>query len=96
MIEFDKVSKIYDLGGKPFTALDEVSLTIDREESVAIMGTSGSGKSTMMHIMGILDQPTSGTYKLDGKLVNDLSSNEKADLRNQRLGFIFQSFFFLP
>jgi putative ABC transport system ATP-binding protein len=96
MIELEHISKIYHLGGEGFTALDNISCTITTEESVAIMGASGSGKSTMMHIMGILDKPTSGTYRLNGQPVNDLSADEKATLRNQTLGFIFQSFFLLP
>lgn len=95
MIEFDHVSKIYPMGDRQFVALDDISFKIGKQEAVAITGPSGSGKSTLMHIMGILDQPTSGVYKLNGQSVSHLSAIEKAHLRNQAIGFIFQSFFLL-
>lgn len=78
------------------TALDDISFEIKKGEFVAIMGPSGSGKSTLMHILGALDLPTSGTYTLDGQLVSKLSEDELADMRNQKIGFIFQAFNLLP
>ncbi len=78
------------------TALDNISFEIKKGEFVAIMGPSGSGKSTLMHILGALDLPTSGTYTLDGQLVSKLSEDELADMRNQKIGFIFQAFNLLP
>jgi putative ABC transport system ATP-binding protein len=84
------------VGNQSSAALNDVSLKIFKEEAVAITGSSGSGKSTMMHIMGLLDQPTSGIYKLNGEPVSHLSANQKALLRNLVIGFIFQSFFLLP
>lgn len=78
------------------TALDDISFEIKKGEFVAIMGPSGSGKSTLMHILGALDLPTSGAYTLDGQLVSKLSEDELADMRNQKIGFIFQAFNLLP
>jgi len=96
MIEVRNVTKTYDTGGEPFTALKGVTFTIRDGEFVAIMGPSGSGKSTLMHILGALDTPTSGTYLLDGKDVSTLSDDELADIRRERIGFVFQSFNLLP
>ena len=91
-----EMTKIYAMGDTAVHALDGVDLEINEGEFVAVMGSSGSGKSTLMNILGCLDYPTSGDYCLDGQLVNDLNQNQLADLRAQRLGFVFQSFNLLP
>jgi putative ABC transport system ATP-binding protein len=96
MIEIKNVTKIYNSGLVPFEALKDVSFVIDDGEFVAIMGPSGSGKSTLMHILGLLDSPTSGSYFLDKKDVSNLSDDELADTRRERIGFVFQSFNLLP
>ncbi|MFH0988341.1 MAG: ATP-binding cassette domain-containing protein, partial [Parcubacteria group bacterium] len=96
MIECKNISKIYENGDLKVVALNDVSFKINDGEFVAIMGPSGSGKSTLMHIIGALDTPTSGQYLLDGKDVSKLSDDELADVRKDKLGFIFQSFNLLP
>src|SRR5579872_4066384 len=96
MIEIKNITKTYGKGDTAFQALKGVSFTIEDGEFVAIMGPSGSGKSTMMHILGCLDTPTSGTYHLDGKDVSKLSDEELADIRKDKIGFVFQSFNLLP
>jgi putative ABC transport system ATP-binding protein len=92
VIRLSKVAKTYTMGSNTVHALRGVDLTVEPGELVAIMGASGSGKSTLMNTLGCLDVPTTGTYTLDGVLVNGLSKNELADLRNQKLGFVFQGF----
>lgn len=92
VIETRRITKVYRMGEVEVPALRGIDLAIYPEEFVAIMGASGSGKSTLMNILGCLDQPTDGDYLLDGKNVNRLSSNEYADIRNQKIGFVFQGF----
>jgi putative ABC transport system ATP-binding protein len=96
MIQITNVAKSYAMGDEEFQALKGVSFTINDGEFIAIMGPSGSGKSTLMHILGALDIPTSGTYILDGKDVSTLSDDELADIRKEKIGFVFQSFNLLP
>ena len=96
MIQVSHVSKIYKSGEVETVALNDVSFKIDKGEFVAIMGPSGSGKSTLMHILGALDTPTSGSYILDGEEVAKLSDDQLADIRNRKIGFVFQAFNLLP
>ena len=96
LIEIRDLKKIYAQGEEPVRALDGVSIDIDEGEFVAIMGASGSGKSTMLNILGCLDTPTSGSYRLDGLEVAARSRKELALIRNRKLGFVFQNFNLLP
>lgn len=96
MIKLSKISKIYKTDVIETTALDNISFEIKKGEFVAIMGPSGSGKSTLMHILGALDKPTSGKYFLDGKDISNLSEDELADIRNKKIGFVFQAYNLLP
>ena len=96
LIEFRDVSKVYAQGRDPVRAVDGVSLSIDAGEFVAIMGASGSGKSTMLNIFGCLDTPTGGTYLLDGLDVTRRSRDLLADIRGCKLGFVFQNFNLMP
>jgi putative ABC transport system ATP-binding protein len=95
-IEVSHLSKIYHTAAGETVALDDVSFSIKKGEFVAIMGPSGSGKSTLMHLLGCLDTPTSGTYLLDGENVEKLTEDELAEIRNKKIGFIFQAFNLLP
>jgi len=90
------VVKTYDMGTIQVQALRGVSLDIARNEYVSIMGPSGSGKSTLMHVIGCLDVPTSGTYTLEGQTVADMSENQLAEIRNEMIGFVFQTFNLIP
>jgi len=92
LIELREIYKIYNPGENEVRALDNENLDINHGEFVAIIGQSGSGKSTMMNIMGLLDVPTSGTYKLDGKYVDELDDDALSEIRNKEIGFIFQGF----
>jgi putative ABC transport system ATP-binding protein len=92
LIQVENLWKIYELGDISVTALADVTLEIGRGEFTAIMGASGSGKSTFMNLIGCLDRPTRGRYRLDGVDVSTLSSDERAEIRNRKLGFVFQSF----
>ncbi|MCX7920878.1 MAG: ABC transporter ATP-binding protein [Clostridia bacterium] len=92
MIEISNMRKVYQMGENVINALNSVSLHIKKHEFVAIVGPSGSGKSTLMNMLGCLDTPTSGTYTLDGHEVSQLKDDELAEIRNQKIGFIFQGF----
>lgn len=92
VIQLDHIHKVYTMGDVEVHALRGVSLTIRQGEFVAIMGASGSGKSTTMNIIGCLDRPTRGTYVLDGEDVSEMSKDERADIRCQKIGFVFQGF----
>ncbi|MFM7549316.1 MAG: ABC transporter ATP-binding protein [Cyanobacteriota bacterium] len=94
--ELVQVSKVYGSGDAQVKALDGLSLTVSRGDYLAVMGASGSGKSTAMTILGCLDRPTSGNYRLNGTDVESLNDDQLADLRNRELGFVFQQFHLLP
>ena len=96
MIECTNIQKAYNTGGEESLVLKGINFSIKSGEFVAIMGPSGSGKSTLMHILGALDTPTKGSYILDGKDVSKLNDDELADIRKEKIGFVFQSFNLLP
>jgi len=96
MIELDSITKVYKAGRTEVPALRGISCCIEDGEMVAIMGPSGSGKSTLMNIIGCLDKPTSGQYRLAGIEVNRLGDDRLAEIRNRKIGFVFQSFNLLP
>jgi putative ABC transport system ATP-binding protein len=96
LIKVNQVTKIYQSGPVKTVALSGVSFSVNRGEFVAIMGPSGSGKSTLMHILGALDKPTEGNYLLEGVNVETLNDNQLAEIRNQKIGFVFQAYNLLP
>lgn len=96
MIQLSHITKIYQTGVAETVALSDISFSVNKGEFVAIMGPSGSGKSTLMHIIGALDIPTSGTYILDEQDVSKLSEDQLAEIRNKKIGFVFQAFNLLP
>jgi len=96
LIRLQNLSRIYEMGSETIYALRDVSLEIERGEYVAIMGPSGSGKSTLMNLIGCLDTPSRGSYLLNGKQVSQMNDNELARIRNEEVGFVFQTFNLLP
>src|ERR1700710_410903 len=96
LIETKDLWKTYEMGSETVHALRGVSIAIERGEYVAIMGPSGSGKSTLMNLIGGLDTPSKGSYLLNGKQVSEMNDNELARIRNQEIGFVFQTFNLLP
>jgi len=95
-LKLDKIEKVYKMGSQEIPALREVSINIRDNEYVAIMGPSGSGKSTLMNILGCLDTPSAGEYNLSGEDVSKLNDDKLAEIRNQNIGFVFQTFNLLP
>jgi putative ABC transport system ATP-binding protein len=96
MIDIRDLRKTYDMGATQVHALNKVTVAIERNEYVAIMGPSGSGKSTLMNIIGCLDVPSEGSYRLNNQLVSEMDDDELARIRNQEIGFVFQTFNLLP
>ncbi len=96
MIQLSDITRIFHMGDQAVHALDHIDLTVDLGEYVSIMGPSGSGKSTLLNVIGLLDRPNSGHYLLDGKNVTDLSETELAQVRREKIGFVFQSFHLVP
>ena len=96
VVQLESVEKTYRMGDVDVRALRSVSLDLERGEMVAIMGASGSGKSTTLNVIGTLDRPTGGTYLLEGEPVESLAEDDLAELRNRKIGFVFQSFHLLP
>ena len=96
IIAIDSISKIYHLGNNVVKALDDVSISIYENDFISIMGPSGSGKSTLMNIIGCLDVPTKGVYKFNNELISDMNDSQLANIRNEKIGFVFQTFNLLP
>ena len=96
MIKLQNIRRIYTIGGQTINALNDVSLHIDKGEFVAIMGRSGSGKSTMLNILGCMDRPDGGSYRLDDQAVSEMQDDALSAVRNRYMGFVFQSFHLLP
>ena len=96
VIRLENIHKIYKTGDEEVVAVKDANFTINEGEFVAITGPSGSGKSTLMHILGLLDKPTSGRYFLDGQDISKIKANKQAEIRNKKIGFVFQQFHLLP
>ncbi len=96
LIEFTGIKRVFHLGDSEVHALRDLNVTIQTGEYVAVMGQSGSGKSTFLNLLGLLDRPDAGTYRLEGRDVTTLSPNEQAKVRSERIGFVFQSFHLVP
>ncbi len=96
LIEVHNLTKTYEMGDFQVHALRGIDLTIDNGEFIAIMGASGSGKTTLMNLIGCLDKPTSGSYNLDGIPVHEIDEDGLAQIRNHKIGYVFQSFYLLP
>ena len=96
ILKLTDICKDYQQGKEPVRVLKNINLTVHKGDYLAIMGPSGSGKTTLMNLIGCLDVPTSGTYELEGRNLQDLSDDQLADIRNQHIGFVFQSFHLLP
>ena len=96
LIRLEHITRVYRMGDSEVRALDDVSLAVRRGEFVALMGPSGSGKSTLLNVVGCLDSPSSGTYRLEGEPVQGLSDDRLAEIRQKRIGFIFQSYHLVP
>jgi putative ABC transport system ATP-binding protein len=96
MIQLQNICRIFDVGDQQVAALREVSLNIAAGDYVSIMGPSGSGKSTLLNLIGLLDRPSSGTYRLDGGNTTDLSDEQQARVRSEKIGFVFQAFHLVP
>lgn len=96
VIQLEHITRTFDIGGKPYNAVNDISLTINPGDFIAIMGASGSGKSTLMNIMGCLDSPTQGTYLFEGNNITKERGSRLVDIRRNKIGFVFQSFNLLP
>ncbi len=96
MIELQNVCRTFTVGDQQVAALRDINLRLDASEYISIMGPSGSGKSTLLNLLGLLDRPTSGTYLLDDGNVTDLSDEQQAQVRREKIGFVFQSFHLVP
>ena len=96
IVQLENVNKSYSQGREPVPVLHDISMTVEQGEYIAIMGPSGSGKTTLMNLLGCLDVPTSGTYLLEGQDIGSLSDDALADIRNNSIGFVFQTFHLLP
>lgn len=96
IIHFDNITKIYEIGTVQVPALRGISLGVDKNDYIALMGPSGSGKSTLMNLIGCLDTPTSGEYLFEGKDVSHLNDDQLAEIRNRKIGFVFQNFNLIP
>lgn len=96
MIELSGINRIFNVGGQEVGALRDLNLILPEGEYVSIMGPSGSGKSTLLNMVGLLDRPTSGTYRLDGRDVTTLDDEQQAQVRREKIGFVFQSFHLVP